>query len=107
MLGAGCYASTNVTTNTNTASTNGNSVSMINQTFSPSSLTVAKGTTVTWTNNDSYDHKIVADTTGGPNSPQNIPARGIYQFTFDTPGTFNYHCSIHGTMMSGSVTVTE
>ena len=35
----------------------------------------------------------------------NIAASGTYQHTFANAGTYNYHCTIHGAGMAGSVTV--
>jgi plastocyanin len=39
----------------------GSGISMINMTFSPASKTVAKGTVVTWTNNDGYAHTVTSN----------------------------------------------
>lgn len=83
-----------------------NKVTIQNFAFAPSSIIVKKGTTVTWTNEDSVAH-TVAETDGktGPNS-QDISKGQSYSFTYDTVGTFNYHCSIHPDMI-GKVTVTD
>lgn len=82
-----------------------NKVAISNFSFSPSSITVKKGTTVTWTNHDSAAH-TVAETDGktGPNS-QDIATDQSYSFTYNSTGTFAYHCSIHPEM-TGTVTVT-
>lgn len=111
ILGAGCYASKTTTTNntntssgTNTSTSAGPRVTMVNRSFSPSTLTVAKGTTVTWTNSDSLDHTVTGDTSGGPTSGT-LSTGGTYSFTFNTAGTFTYHCAPHPDM-TGTVTVT-
>lgn len=70
--------------------------------FSPKTITVAPGTTVTWVNRDSMAHTVTS-VPGGPVSSQ--LARGAsYSFTFNTPGAWNYHCSIHPGM-TGEVIV--
>ncbi len=69
-------------------------VSIVNFAFSPNTLTINKGDTVVWTNNDSMQHRIIG---GGLNSP--ILNKGTtYSFTFNTAGTFDYICSIHPSM---------
>lgn len=80
-----------------------------NNSFSPSSTTVPAGTTVTWTWNactgDGYggqmctDHSIVFDDGGRSNAP--LQSEGTFSSTFTTAGTYNYHCSVHGTTSSG------
>jgi plastocyanin len=62
------------------------------QTFTPASLTVAAGTTVTFGNNDNYQHTTTSDTNLW-NATLN-PA-GTFTFQFNTPGTYTYHCSLH------------
>jgi plastocyanin len=64
--------------------------------FSPQSLNVKKGTTVTWTQMDSAPHTIVSDT-GLFESPQ-LSKGQTWSFTFNDAGTFSYHCSIHPSM---------
>ena len=67
-------------------------------------LTVAVGTTVTWTNNDSIAHTATSDT-GVWDSGILSPAQS-FSFTFAQAGTYPYHCAIHGVAsMSGTIVV--
>lgn len=79
------------------------SVSIKNFAFASANLTVAKGTTVTWTNGDGAPHTVTGDN-GGPNSPS-LGTGQSYSYTFNTIGTFPYHCAVHP-MMTATVTVT-
>ncbi len=78
-----------------TAPSSGNSVSIMNFSFNPKSLTVKVGTKVTWTNNDSVTHTVTADN-GAFDSP--VESGSTFSFTFTKPGTYAYHCSIHPSM---------
>lgn len=80
-------------------------VSIADFAFSPTNITVKKGTKVTWTNNDSTAHTVTADSGSGPDSGTLSPGQ-TYSFTFINTGTFNYHCTIHSEM-HGTVTVAE
>ncbi|MBI2411574.1 MAG: cupredoxin domain-containing protein [Candidatus Kerfeldbacteria bacterium] len=71
--------------------------------FTPASLTIAAGSTVTWTNNDSSTHTVTS-TDGGDLNSGNLAQGDTYEFTFDTPGTYTYRCNIH-TSMTGTVIV--
>jgi plastocyanin len=83
-----------------------NSVTIKDFAFSPASITVKKGTAVTWINQDSVAHTITeTDGQDGPKS-QDLASGQSYSFTYNTAGTFKYDCSIH-TNMTGTVTVTE
>jgi plastocyanin len=91
----------------NNNSTNSNSsnqpatgtIDIKNMMFTPSQITVAKGGTVTWTNNDNTTHTIVDDLSnvGGPHSGDIAPGSS-YSFTFTKTGSFQYHCTIHPSM---------
>ncbi len=81
----------------------GNAVNIQNFAFSPATITVSAGTTVTWTNLDSTTHKIVSDSGSELDSP-NMDNGGVYTHTFSTAGTYAYHCGIH-TYMKGTVIV--
>ena len=72
-----------------------------NFTFGPQELKVKAGTTVTWTNEDDMPHTVV--------SPNNFRSKvldtdGTYAFTFTTPGTYKYFCSLHP-HMTGTIVV--
>lgn len=79
--------------------------------FSPATIKVKKGTTVTWTNEDSVGHNVVADgaaTEGGLPASNALLSKGeTYSFTFDTVGTFKYMCAPHSASMKGTVEVVE
>ncbi|HVX27862.1 MAG TPA: cupredoxin family copper-binding protein [Parafilimonas sp.] len=79
-----------------------NSVSIVNFTFSSSSLTVTSGTKVTWTNNDATTHTVTAD--DGSFDSGNIAPGGTFSHTFNSAGTYAYHCNIH-TTMKGKIVV--
>lgn len=70
--------------------------------YAPPELNIAVGTSVTWTNNDSEGHTSDSDAPGWTSGI--IPPRGTFSVTFQTAGTFPYHCSIHPGMV-GRVTV--
>jgi len=83
-----------------------NSVTIQNFAFSPASITVHKGTKVTWTNKDTIAHTVTeSDGQAGPASGDLDP-NASYSFTFTKTGTFQYHCAIHPGM-TGTVTVTS
>jgi plastocyanin len=72
--------------------------------FSPATITVSVGDTITWTNNDPQTHTATADDASW-NSGNIAGGGGTKSVTFTTAGTFPYHCAIHSPM-TGSVTVT-
>ena len=77
-------------------------VKIDNFSFGPAALTVTAGTTVTWTNRDDIPHTVV--------NPDKVFKSKVldtdekFSFTFSTPGTFTYFCSIHP-KMTGTVVV--
>src|SRR6266581_2703253 len=85
-------------TPTSAPTTTGNSVSIANFAFSPTSLTVKVGTKVSWTNNDTVTHTVTANK-GAFNSGPLTPG-STFSFTFTKAGTYSYHCNIHPSMMA-------
>ena len=73
--------------------------------FQPSVITVPAGTTVTWTNEDTFTHSVrlvdQGDRVIGPMRPGQTVS---YRFT--TAGTYHYDCSLHPQDMRGAVIVT-
>ena len=84
-------------------------VTVSNFLFAPRDTAVQTGGTVTWTwNSGTTQHNVTY--TGGPtplpsNSPTQDASGPPFSTTFTTVGTYTYHCTIHPTTMSGSVTV--
>jgi amicyanin len=73
-----------------------------NFTFEPATLTVKAGTTVTWTNEDDIPHTVVA--TNKAFRSKALDTEDKYSFTFTTPGSYEYFCSLHP-YMKAMVTV--
>lgn len=82
----------------------GPAVNIANFAFTPPSLTVPAGTTVTWTNNDTTTHTVTADNKSFDSGALN-PGK-TFTFTFTQAGTFTYKCTIHP-MMTGTIVVTQ
>ncbi|MGW0248751.1 cupredoxin domain-containing protein [Nocardia goodfellowii] len=72
--------------------------------FSPDTVTVRVGDTVTWKFADKMPHSVqgIGDKAMGINSP--IFDQGEWSYTFTMPGTYRYLCSLHPEMR-GTVTV--
>ena len=70
--------------------------------FDPKNVTITRGGTVTWT--FATLHDVTFDSQGAPG---NIAAKSSGQsaLTFPNAGTFNYHCTIHGSGMNGTIVV--
>ena len=68
--------------------------------FSPASLTVAVGDTITWTNGDDSPHTV----TGAAFDSGNLEGGQTFSFTFQESGTFTYACQYHDEMV-GTITV--
>ena len=80
----------------------GNTVDVKNFSFTPGSLTISKGATVTWKFDDAAKHNVTAS--GNIFKSPDLSSGGSYAFTFTKPGTYNYICTIHQ-YMKGTVTV--
>jgi plastocyanin len=83
-------------------------VNVSNNSFSPATVTISSGGTVTWswTGNG---HNVVGDNGIPARSGPLADAPTTYAFKFDTPGTYRYYCEVHGQKngvgMSGTVVV--
>ncbi len=72
--------------------------------FMPADLTVVTGTTMTWTNQDSFPHTVTSDA-GGWDSGILFQGQS-YAVTFATPGTYPIYCAFHHSFMQRTITVT-
>lgn len=82
-------------------STKAGSVSMLDFSFSPATVTIGVGDSVTWTNNGQQDHTA----TGSGFDTGTVPPGGSASETFNSAGNFPYVCSFHP-QMKGTVQVT-
>jgi plastocyanin len=73
-------------------------------TFSPPELTVTTGTTVTWMNLDQEPHSVVEKDKKFHSAA--LDTNDSYNFTFTTPGTYQYFCSLHP-QMTGTIIVVK
>ena len=99
---AACSSGGKTSTTTTTSTSSGNTVTLANFAFSPATLNVQVGTTVIWTNNDSTTHTVTSES--GVFDSGNLATNATFSYTFNSAGTFAYHCSIH-TSMTGKVVV--
>jgi plastocyanin len=79
-------------------------VKIDNFSFSPATLTVAVGTTVTWTNQDDIPHTVVSTDDPRAFRSKVLDTDEKFTYTFSKAGTFAYFCSVHP-KMTGTVVV--
>jgi plastocyanin len=77
-------------------------VKIDNFSFGPAALTVAAGTTVTWTNRDDIPHTVVSEDSVFKSKVLDTDEK--FSYTFTKPGTYGYFCSVHP-KMTGKVVV--
>ena len=70
--------------------------------FNPATITISKGTTVTWTQKDSAPHTVTTDIFDSGRLSQGQ----AFSYTFNQAGTFEYRCTIHPSIPHGKVIVT-
>ena len=84
-------------------------VSMKDIAFNPGSITINKGDTVTWTNDESIGHDVTKTDGPGPDfssgDPGGMGEGDTFSETFTTPGEISYECTVHAPGMSGTITV--
>lgn len=68
-----------------------------NFSFTPATVTVAAGTTVTWTNDDDVPHTVVSDDTKTFRSKA-LDTGDHFSYTFTKAGKYAYFCSVHPRM---------
>jgi plastocyanin len=108
LLAAGCgsgpSATTATTVGTGTTTAGGATVQIImkNRAYDPATVTIKVGDTVSWLNQDTPQHDVVAD--HGEFKSALFNNGQSFSYTFTKAGTYPYHCSIHPGM-TGTVIV--
>ena len=69
-------------------------VDIIDFDYSPGSVTVNVGDTVTWTQSGDEPHTVTAD--DGSFDSGEMGNGETFSMRFDSPGTYAYYCSLHG-----------
>ena len=77
-------------------------VKIDNFAFAPQRIVVQAGTTVTWINADDAPHTVASSTKVFKSGA--LDTEDKFSFTFTTPGTYEYFCSLHP-HMTGTVVV--
>ena len=104
LAAAGCGSSNSSSTSSGSSSSastgaaassgGGVTIKMQNIAFDPKAVTVKVGQKITWTNDDSVDHNVTADS-GADFKSDNFGKDGTFEFTPDKAGTIKYECTIH------------
>lgn len=100
--GAATTVSTAATTATTGAPSGAATVVLKGFAFSPASITIKVGETVTWENQDGAAHNVIAD--DGSFKSADFGQGKTFSFTFTKAGTYPYSCHIHPDM-KGTVVV--
>jgi plastocyanin len=69
-------------------------------TFEPADVTIKAGESVRWTWGGGVQHDVTGD-----GFKSKLQAKGQFDHTFDTAGTYEYKCEVHPTTMKGTITV--
>jgi plastocyanin len=87
-------ASTTAQVSTPVVSPTTATISIKNFAFNPATITIKKGTTITWTNDDRAPHELKSSAFNSM-----VMSTGqSFSFVFNDSGTFDYSCSIHPSM---------
>jgi len=82
-----------------TSNQTANQVAMQDFSFSPESLNVSVGDTVTWVNQGAVDHTTTSGEVGNPDGAWDsgiVAPSASYRHAFATAGNFHYYCTLHG-----------
>jgi plastocyanin len=112
LAAAGCGSSNGSSTSTSTPATStpaassggGVAIKMQNIAFAPTDVTVKVGQKVTWTNDDSVDHNVTADS-GADFKSKDFGKGGTFSFTATKAGKITYECTLHPNMKGATITV--
>jgi plastocyanin len=96
-----CTKDTSYSTNDTSGGTKGagpgiNEIWIQGMAFTPATITVTAGTTITWTNKDAVSHTVTGTT--GLFDSGSVGNGEAYSFKFATVGTFSYYCKPHPSM---------
>jgi plastocyanin len=100
-LGLGACGTDEASTAAPAALADGPTVAVQDMTYTPETLTVQAGATVTWVWRDG----AIAHDVKGDGFRSKVMAEGTFSHRFDQPGTYDYVCTLHPNM-TGTIEVT-
>jgi plastocyanin len=85
-------------------------VEILKGSFSPTTLKIAKGDIVVWTNKDNSPHQVASDPYPSNDTipgllSDSLAAGESFSFTFDKTGTFTYHDNLNPLKLKGTIVV--
>lgn len=80
-------------------------VSIANFAFAPAAITIKRGTTVSWSNDDGSPHAVAFK--DGSAGAKNLLPKDSFSSTFDLAGNFDYFCAFHPYMTAKVVVTAE
>jgi len=85
----------------------GKNIQIVDNAFSPSSVTINVGDSLTWHWAGSHDHSVTEGTTlGGAHAfDSGVKTTGTFGVRFNTASTVHYFCTVHFSSMKGTITV--
>ena len=78
-------------------------VYMKNSIFSNTSLQIKVGDQVTWMNDDNMTHTVTSDNAVFDSG--DIAPGAVFNYTFNTAGTYAYHCKYHASMTATVIVI--
>ena len=74
--------------------------------YKPKNLTIKRGQSISWRNDGAVAHTVTSDSDSTVKFDSGtLDPRGVYALKPSTAGKLTYHCTIHGKVQSGTITV--
>ena len=74
--------------------------------YKPKGLTIKRGQSISWRNQGAVAHTVTSDSDSSVKFDSgSVEPGGVYALKPNTAGKITYHCTIHGKVQSGTVTV--
>jgi plastocyanin len=100
VLAVGCASTPAASPAPATGAVSAGAISIKGFAFNPAQVSVTKGATVTWTNDDSTTHTVTSGVPGTPSGKfdQQLEPSKTFTLTFTDAGTYEFFCKIHTSM---------
>lgn len=80
-------------------------VQVLDNLFEPRTRSAKVGQEVRWVWDATNQHSVKGTYNGAAVESQSQGSGGTFSFTFETPGTFDYTCGVHGESMKGRIII--